>query len=720
MGRWYPLVDVVGNRHHGTGSHGMHAMTKVRSTAHHHTQSPPSTTEARGAVPGLSTKVKPTRAKSSGQTEQAAAYQRGSMLGSTVLASPGQASTHPRMGAFDLLLREKSGSTDPVGTSSVMVVQHVDGAGTPMSTVNAACACSRKVLDAFQELRNAEASVDLGPNPMKADAWKLDFSKWPEKRDAVGKALDSLGALVPHLAQATTALQSHAPSRESMAGLVELSVLVSVLRKMLIEAGSQRIPVFPTWIGDLGSVINTGDRALHPHLRSWAMDAMQAGHATTAVCLCRLLEHVGAVERDSPQTREALLVAHLLSGHRMPALFLAVELADGDRNCPMGQLAVHLSNAGSAREAIETLPASVIDGLVGEEHALLREGLKTARAHPSSVGLPPETTPQQVMTLGRTLVPQALQDALAELSSKEAAYRFKIAEAVEQVDSQKKVVRDLASQKRMAMRAVLATTSAQDPVGDPLLQAALKRAEENEDQGKAVLQTLQDRVAQVQAEYWSAEPNAEALERMEELRQSLLSSGPMSADARRMAVASLCGNPEVFDYVPASTLMPALEEAIALGGGQSLGCVQKLVASEDRASADMENGILDMAAERQGEFSTRAIALHEMGHFTEDTNPVLIKVAREWVEGRATSPNPESLRVLVEGTIYGDDEVALPDHFIDPYVGKRYEEATEVLSMGLERMVSTESMVQFYVCDREHFLMTLGMLALARGEGVPT
>ena len=69
------------------------------------------------------------------------------------------------------------------------------------------------------------------------------------------------------------------------------------------------------------------------------------------------------------------------------------------------------------------------------------------------------------------------------------------------------------------------------------------------------------------------------------------------------------------------------------------------------------------------------------------------------------------MKTLIPGVGYTDDELALPDHFFDPYVGRVYEwGSTEVFSMGLERFESAESMVNFLADDEEHFALVLGAL----------
>lgn len=102
---------------------------------------------------------------------------------------------------------------------------------------------------------------------------------------------------------------------------------------------------------------------------------------------------------------------------------------------------------------------------------------------------------------------------------------------------------------------------------------------------------------------------------------------------------------------------------------------------------------------------------HEMGHsveFTDGTGDV----ARAWLTRRATGA-PIKLNDLLNTDVYRDNEIAFPDYFFDAYVGKDYgSSTTEVLSMGLENFISAKSLLDFWLKDREHFRLILGLLRL--------
>ena len=76
-------------------------------------------------------------------------------------------------------------------------------------------------------------------------------------------------------------------------------------------------------------------------------------------------------------------------------------------------------------------------------------------------------------------------------------------------------------------------------------------------------------------------------------------------------------------------------------------------------------------------------------------------IASDWAFSRATG-EPEKLSKLTGDKNYKDSEVAYPDKFIDPYVGKVYGQVpiTEVLTMGFQHFESATSLNQLYLSLR--------------------
>ncbi len=106
---------------------------------------------------------------------------------------------------------------------------------------------------------------------------------------------------------------------------------------------------------------------------------------------------------------------------------------------------------------------------------------------------------------------------------------------------------------------------------------------------------------------------------------------------------------------------------------------------------------------------------HELAHSIESQDPGIGKASVEWVENRADAAGVAEavpLRTLTANEHYGASEVALEDHFVQPYVGKVYEGAdvTEVVSIGLEQLVDPGAALDLFRCDPEHFFFLLGVL----------
>jgi hypothetical protein len=79
--------------------------------------------------------------------------------------------------------------------------------------------------------------------------------------------------------------------------------------------------------------------------------------------------------------------------------------------------------------------------------------------------------------------------------------------------------------------------------------------------------------------------------------------------------------------------------------------------------------------------------IHELGHHIENEYPAIAARARAYLDYRTQGETPVPLAGLVAygSEMYSPQEVATPDKFINPYVGKRYASGdTEVISMGLQ------------------------------------
>lgn len=105
------------------------------------------------------------------------------------------------------------------------------------------------------------------------------------------------------------------------------------------------------------------------------------------------------------------------------------------------------------------------------------------------------------------------------------------------------------------------------------------------------------------------------------------------------------------------------------------------------------------------------IALHELGHNYEKTRLSTNMLSQSFMRGKATSNQPERLSELTGNDNYREDEVAYPDHFVSPYVGKVYENGgTEVFSMGVENFRDSDTLSEFFINHPDHFYSTLTSL----------
>lgn len=108
---------------------------------------------------------------------------------------------------------------------------------------------------------------------------------------------------------------------------------------------------------------------------------------------------------------------------------------------------------------------------------------------------------------------------------------------------------------------------------------------------------------------------------------------------------------------------------------------------------------------------------HEIGHHVEFSDKGIEAAAQAFRDSRATSSTPQTLRKLTGNPRYPLSEKALPDDFLDPYVGKVYSDgATEVVSMGLEQFADLKRLENFAANHPEHFEFMLGIIRAKRYE----
>ncbi|MCA9667623.1 MAG: hypothetical protein KC503_18615 [Myxococcales bacterium] len=103
--------------------------------------------------------------------------------------------------------------------------------------------------------------------------------------------------------------------------------------------------------------------------------------------------------------------------------------------------------------------------------------------------------------------------------------------------------------------------------------------------------------------------------------------------------------------------------------------------------------------------------LHELGHWVEDFGGWRIFTTMHALRWRRSDGRLSELGKLLEGTTYDATQKAFNGKFVAPYIGRKYAGgSTEVLSMGLERLVNTRAAYKFFQQDGEHLLLLLASL----------
>jgi hypothetical protein len=114
---------------------------------------------------------------------------------------------------------------------------------------------------------------------------------------------------------------------------------------------------------------------------------------------------------------------------------------------------------------------------------------------------------------------------------------------------------------------------------------------------------------------------------------------------------------------------------------------------------------------------------HEFAHNIEYVDPMVSQASKAFVESRARRFSTSEELVLHElQTLhpeggYEPGEKAYEGGFTSKYTGKVYtDEATEVVTTGLEHFVSPEEMLSLFRQDPEHFLYVLGVIKTTRAR----
>lgn len=139
-------------------------------------------------------------------------------------------------------------------------------------------------------------------------------------------------------------------------------------------------------------------------------------------------------------------------------------------------------------------------------------------------------------------------------------------------------------------------------------------------------------------------------------------------------------------------------------GGKGSATIKQIMKDKDRAYTNKFGKI------NIGGSQSKNALWHEAGHHIEFSNPEIARLSEGWRDSKATGATT-TLNEIINSSRYRATEVAKPDKYATPYVGKVYEDsATEVISIGMEHFRLPENMIRLYEDDKSHFLFTLGVL----------
>lgn len=78
--------------------------------------------------------------------------------------------------------------------------------------------------------------------------------------------------------------------------------------------------------------------------------------------------------------------------------------------------------------------------------------------------------------------------------------------------------------------------------------------------------------------------------------------------------------------------------------------------------------------------------VHEMSHWLEEKVPGIRQEVMGFYKKRTKGEDLVSLRDVTGNPAYGEEETTRTDKWLHPYMGKEYDNASEILSMGMEMM----------------------------------
>ena len=217
---------------------------------------------------------------------------------------------------------------------------------------------------------------------------------------------------------------------------------------------------------------------------------------------------------------------------------------------------------------------------------------------------------------------------------------------------------------------------------------------------------------QKQTQYEQSLSKAETL--MTQFRQSLINQSPISQKQAESMASKIKIDKNATTAIPEKALRQQSAEFYRLTGGRGSDTIDDFTKDSDRAYAHEGKRVVNIGASGQ-----KSIVFHEMAHHIEFGDNSVGQASLDWIRSRAEG-KAQKMKDLTGNPAYKDSEIAYPDHFVSPYVGKVYaykedgqvkvKPNTEVVSMGVERLSDPKAMVNFYLKDPEHFKFVLGAI----------
>ena len=155
---------------------------------------------------------------------------------------------------------------------------------------------------------------------------------------------------------------------------------------------------------------------------------------------------------------------------------------------------------------------------------------------------------------------------------------------------------------------------------------------------------------------------------------------------------------------PVDQLRKDMAEFYRLCGGR-LGKTDIVTKGHRRACAAVNSAIVYL----DGNFNKRTL-FHEMGHLLE-VHPKIKAAANRFLELRTGKSGVTKLSKITGNKGYRGSEKAYEDHFIHPYVGKKYDDGiTEVMSMGFQCFANAKEISVLAEKDPEMMSLIVGIM----------